>query len=66
MFYGELGELTQRSGERGGGVVGVGREACQRVCYDLINCHSCNLAFFFHSVHSEEFNLYLGNLVTQL
>lgn len=64
MFYGELGELTLRG--EGGGSCGGGTRGMSTLCYDLINCHSCNLAFFFHSVHSEEFNLYLGNLVTQL
>ena len=42
------------------------RGECQRVCYDLMNGCSCNLAFFFHSAYLGQFNLYVGNLVTQL
>lgn len=45
---------------------GGARAISARVFYDLINCYSRNLAFFFHSVHLVKSNSYFANLVTQL
>ena len=59
MFWGELGELKWQ--KEGGGM-------STRVLLDLINGHSCNLAFFFHlSLSTIQFVLcYLGYPVLEI